>query len=114
MVRYMPNARFATKCSVLKAGMELHAYTDTVVLKIGRMMKNNSQFLMSSLVLSEPKKQGFIKDWSWCSSTSKEEKAGCKSRRGKRKKKLLVLVCYVICNLSIFFILSFLVLLCPL
>jgi hypothetical protein len=56
MVRYMPNARFATKCSVLKAGMELHAYTDTVVLKIGRMMKNNSQFLMSSLVLKQTQK----------------------------------------------------------
>jgi hypothetical protein len=87
MVRYMPNARFATKCSVLKAGMEQQAYTDTVVLKIGRKMKNNSQFLMSSLVLSEPKKQGFIKDWSWCSSTSKEEKASSKCRRGKSGRR---------------------------
>jgi hypothetical protein len=56
MVRYMPNAQFARKSSVLKAGMELQAYTDTVVLKIGRKMKNNSQFLMSSLVLKQTQK----------------------------------------------------------
>lgn len=56
MVRYMPNAQFATKSSVLKAGMELQAYTNTVVLKIGRKMKNNSQFLMSSLVLKQTQK----------------------------------------------------------
>jgi hypothetical protein len=83
MVRYMPNARFATKCFVLKAGMELQAYTDTVVLKIGRKMKNE----MSSLVLKRTQKTRLHKDWSWCSSTSKEEKASSKCRRGKSGRR---------------------------
>jgi hypothetical protein len=36
--------------------MELQPYSYTVVLKNGRKMKDNSQFLMSSLVLKQTQK----------------------------------------------------------
>jgi hypothetical protein len=103
----------------IKLGAKLRNGTTTLLIHgcFKEWKKNERQQSVSNVKSSakaNPKNKASQKIGAGAPPQAKRRKLVCKSRRGKRKKKLLVLVCYVICKLSIVFILSFLVLLCPL